>query len=353
MKAIVLVGGEGTRLRPLTYGIPKPMVPVLNYPFLEHTIAYLKKYRIKEAVLATSYLSEAIQGYFGQLTGLGVKLIYAVEDKPLGTAGAVKNAEQHLSDTFIAFNGDIFTDLNLTKMLAFHRAKAAKVTIALTRVENPSAYGVVETESDGRVRRFIEKPSPELVSRDQVTTNWINAGIYIIEPEVLGYMPDNTHYMFESGLFPLLLQLGEPLYALKFDSGYWLDMGTPRKYLQLNCDLLLSKARSALLGTFGKDEVRYGERCTVHPSAQIIGPVIIGSNCKIGQDVCIKGPVAINSDCSLAEGVTLETAVLWQGVAIGKNAVLRHTVVGKDTTISANATLLHSAVAGSDIQALN
>ncbi|MDY7019681.1 MAG: nucleotidyltransferase family protein, partial [Chloroflexota bacterium] len=169
MEAIILAGGEGIRLRPLTHNLPKPMLPVLNRPFVEHTTAYLQKNQIGNIVLATSYLSEAIQEYFGQGASQDVKLSYALEDKPLGTAGAVKNTEHHLSDAFFVLNGDIFTDLDLASMLAFHREKGAKVTIALTWVDNPCAYGVVESEGDGRITCFIEKPS-----HNYITTNWIN-----------------------------------------------------------------------------------------------------------------------------------------------------------------------------------
>ena len=322
------------------------MVPVLNHPFLEHTIAYLKKYQVEKVVLATSYLSEIIQEYFSQGASQDVKLIYALEDEPLGTAGAVKNAEQHISDTFCVLNGDIFTDLDLANMFAFHREKGAKVTISLTWVDNPCAYGVVEAEGDGRITRFIEKPSP-----NHITTNWINAGIYIIEPEALKYIPHNTHYMFENGLFPLLLKLGEPLYGYPYHS-YWLDMGTMDKYLQLNYDLLLSKVESALLSTIGKNGVYYGKRCVIHPSAQIIGPAVIGNNCNISQGVRIKGPVVIGSDCSLEEYAIIEATVLWQGVSIGKHAVVEHAVIGNDTNINAYVRFTYCVAAGGNIQTM-
>ena len=327
LKAIVLVGGEGTRLYPLTYALPKPMLPVLNRPFLEHTIAYLKKYGIENIILALSYLPEVIQDYFGDGSKLGVQLIYALESCPLGTAGAVKNAEQYFEGTFVVLNGDIFTDLDIASMLAFHRRNGAKTTIALTRVDNPCAFGVVDTNSDGRIQRFIEKPSP-----DQVITNWINAGIYILEPEVLEYVPVGSHYMFEKGLFPLLLELGEPVYGYQF-SGNWLDMGTPEKYLCLNCNLLLSRAKSTLINSLSKDEVCSDRDATIHPSAKITGPVIIAGGCRIGQRVHIKGPAIIGPDCYIGDDASLEEAVLWRGVNIGMGAVLKDCVIGNDTNI--------------------
>jgi mannose-1-phosphate guanylyltransferase len=321
--AVILVGGQGTRLRPLTHYMPKPMMPVLNRPFLAHTLAYLKNYGVSDVILALSYLPEVIQGYLGDGTNLGMQLNYAVEDNPLGTAGAVKNAEPYLESTFAVLNGDIFTNLDLADMLAFHRRKRAKVTIALTWVANPSAFGVVETENDGRVRRFMEKPNP-----DQVTTHWINAGIYILEPEVLKHVPEGSHYMFERGLFPRLLELAEPVYGYPF-SGYWLDMGTPEKYLCLNCDLLAAKAISHLVPGVSQDGVYCEPDATIHPSASIVGPVVIGSRCRIDQRAHIEGPVVIGEDCHIGEGASLERVVLWAGVSIDAGASLKQCVVNR------------------------
>jgi mannose-1-phosphate guanylyltransferase len=327
LKAVILVGGEGTRLRPLTYDTPKPMIPVLNRPFLEHTIAYLKSYQVEEIVLAVSYLPEVIQEYFSSGTSCGVRLTYAVESSPLGTAGAVKNAERHLDSTFIVLNGDIFTGLNLADMLALHRQKRAKTTISLTWVDNPSAFGVVETDSEGRVQCFVEKPPP-----DQVTSHWINAGIYILEPEVLKHVPADSFYMFEQGLFPRLIELGEPVYSYPFED-YWLDMGTADKYLQLSGDLLRSVARSALIGDFRRDEVCCDRGVAIHPLAEIVGPVVIGSGCQIGQGARIIGPVVLGPDCRVAGATSIERAVLWQGVEVDAGAVLAGCVVGNGARI--------------------
>lgn len=340
MKAVILAGGEGTRLRPLTYETPKPMMPVLNRPFLEHTIAHLKKYQVESIILAVSYLPEVIQHYFNDSSNLGVKLTYSIENTPLGTAGAVKNAQRHLDSTFAVLNGDIFSDLDVADMVAFHRSKRAKATIALTWVDNPSAFGVVETDNEGRVKQFIEKPSP-----NQVTTNWINAGVYILEPEVLEHVPPNTRYMFERGLFPLLLELGEPVYSYPFN-GYWLDMGTPEKYLQLNCDLLLAKAKSILIDSWGRGEVRLDEDVTTHPSAEIVGPVIIGSNCSIHRGVRITGPVVVGPNCYIGESARLEKAVLWTRAHISRGATLKQCVVGSNTKIGDNARVIDCTIMG-------
>lgn len=320
-QAVILVGGEGTRLRPLSYHMPKPMMPVLNRPFLEHTLAYLKNYGVSDVILTLSYLPEAIQGYLGDGSNLGIRLSYAVEDSPLGTAGAVKNTEPQLADTFAVLNGDIFTDLDLADLVTFHRHKGAQATIALTYVDNPSAFGVVETESDGRVQRFIEKPSP-----DQITSHWINAGIYILEPEVLRHIPKNSHYMFERGLFPRLLELDEPIYGYPF-SGYWLDMGTPDKYLRLNCDLLRAEATSYLTPKINRDDISCAADAVIHPSAKISGPTIISSQCRIDQGVRIKGPVVMGEGCQISQGASLESTVLWPGVSVEAGASLKQCVI--------------------------
>ena len=195
MKAVILVGGEATRLLPLTCNRPKAMVPVLNIPFLEHVIRYLSKHQIKDIILAQSHLSQPIKSYFGDGSQFGVKLSYTVEDAPLGTAGAVKNTERYLGETFLVLNGDIFTDLDITAMISFHLERRAKATIALTPVDDPTSYGLIETDAQERVMRFLEKPS-----WSQVTTNMINAGTYVLEPDVLTHIPPQTNFTFERDL---------------------------------------------------------------------------------------------------------------------------------------------------------
>lgn len=326
-KAVILVGGEGTRMRPLTNGIPKPMLPVLNHPFLEHTIRYLRKYGITEIILASSYLPEAIKEHFGDGRHYGVRLHYTLEDSPLGTAGAVKNAEEYLDSTFAVLNGDIFTSLDISAMYAFHQKKKATATIALTWVENPCAFGVVETDNNGRINQFTEKPAP-----DEVTTNWINAGVYLLEPEVLQQVPKNTHYMFERGLFPRLLELGKTMCGYRF-RGRWLDMGTWEKYLCLNCDLLIADDKPTFIGSPGENGLYCAEDAVIDASVQVDGPAVIASRSYLGPQVCLKGPVVIGPDCTIGNGAVLEEAVLWHGVTIGEGAVLKKCVVGNDTEV--------------------
>ena len=319
MKAVILVGGEGTRLRPLTCNIPKAMVPVVNKPFLEHVIGNLAKHGIKDIILAKGHLAGPIAEYLGDGTQLGVRLTFVVEDTPLGTAGAFKNVASYLDETFLALNGDIFTDLDYTGVLSFHRQRRAKATITLAPVEDPTAYGVIETDEQGRVGRFLEKPAP-----GEVTTNMINAGTYVLEPEVLAEIPPQVKVSIERETFPLLLDRGDPVYAYS-SPGYWMDMGTPQKYLQLHRDLLNGKCRH-YAPTSGAGVVT-GTQINIHPAAQITGPVLIGNNCTIEQNVRLIGPVVIGDGCHLLEGALIEDSVIWHNVQLGRQVELKHSIV--------------------------
>ncbi len=329
LKAVILVGGPGLRLRPLTEDRPKSVVPVLNRPAMEHTFVYLRQYGIEDIILAMNYLPDIIKDYFGDGSRCGIRLTYCLEKEPLGTAGAVKNAAAYLDGTLLVMNGDTFTDLNLADMLIFHKEKKARATISLTWVDDPSAFGVVETNSRQKVKRFIEKPPLA-----EVTTHWINAGTYILEPEVLQRIPANTHYMFERGLFPSLLEAGEPVYGYPYQ-GFWLDMGSPGKYFSLNMDLLMSKVRIPLISPveWVKYGISYGTDVTLDPSASIMPPVIIGDGCRIGSGVRIKGPVIMGRDCRLDDGVVVENAILWDNIIIGANARLAHCIVSSRAVI--------------------
>lgn len=334
MQAVILVGGEGTRLRPLTYNTPKAVMPILNQPYLAHLLCYLKEHGVEDVILAMGYLPDAVQRCLGDGTKLGVRIIYLVEKSPLGTAGAVKNAESLLDGTFIVFNGDILTEIDLTAMMKRHREIKPKASIALTPVENPTLYGVVETDAQGMVKRFVEKPS-----RDKVTTNMINAGIYILEPEVLQHIPASTHFMFEHHLFPLLLEMGEPFFSYPSDA-YWIDIGTPEKYLKVHHDLL-RRWGSAAIRTQGESQI--------HPAAQIEGPVLIGEGCAIAAKVRIKGPAVLGPRCRIAEGVVIEGAVLWGGSEVAEETVLRNCVVGFGGCIESGCCILEACVLGDNV----
>lgn len=335
MKAVILAGGEATRLRPLTCNVPKIMVPILNRPFLEHLIGYLKSHNVVDIILATGKSSEQLQDYFGDGSNFGVRIAYSVEDFPLGTAGAVKNAEKFLDDPFIVFNGDIFTDIDLTSMLRFHRERNASISIALTLVDDPTAYGVVETDASGKVKRFVEKPK-----FDEVTTNMINAGIYILEPEILDYIAPGVFFMFERDVFPPFLQKGQAVYGYPTQD-YWIDIGTSEKYLRLNCDLLRRRV--------GNKGVEFEGEVSVHTSAKIEGPAMVGEGCFIGKDSVVKGPVILGAQCQIGEGAMVGEAILWRDCKVGKKARLRNCLVASRCRIGEESELLDGCILGNDV----
>jgi mannose-1-phosphate guanylyltransferase len=329
MQALILVGGEATRLRPLTCNTPKSMVPVLNIPFLEHVIRYLVGHGVKDIILAQGHLPKPMQDYFQDGSRFGTKLTHALETVPLGTAGAVKNAEKYLDDRFVVLNGDIFTDLDITAMKQFHQERRAKATIALTPVEDPTAYGLIETTSYRRVTRFLEKPKP-----DQITTNMINAGTYILNKEVLTGIPPQTNYSFERQLFPQLLERGEAIYAYP-SSAYWMDIGTPEKYLQLQRDLMRGEASGYTL-VQGK-AVKIGQGCSIHPDTQIVGPVLIGNNCMISRRTKIFGPAVIGPDNNIGEDAIIDSSISWHNIRFGPRVNITDCVIANDCILDAGS----------------
>jgi len=338
MKAIILVGGLGTRLRPLTCNTPKPMIPLVNQPFIEHMLENLRDQGIDDVILAVQYLAARFRATLGDGARLGLKLQIVEEPEPRGTAGAVKNVEHLLDGTTFVFNGDVMTDLDLRAMLAYHRERESKLTIALTPVEDPTAFGLVETHPDGRIRRFIEKPN-----RDDITTDMINAGTYIIEPEVFRYVPPGQHYMFERGLFPVLLQTNDPMYGYS-SRAYWTDVGKPQTYLEVHHDILIGKVRYQFRGRQIADRVWAEDGVDIHASAQIVGPVVLGPGVQIGAGARIIGPTVIGARCVIGTNATVEAAVLWEDNVVGENTLLRSCVLGRGNQIGARAHLADGTI---------
>jgi len=293
-----------------------------------------------DIILAQGNLSQSIQSYLGDGSQFGVRLHYSVEDIPLGTAGAVKHAEKYLDGTFLVLNGDVFTDLDITAMVAFHRERKSKVTIALTPVDDPTPYGLIETSAQGMVTRFLEKPN-----REQVTTNVINAGTYVMEPDVLKHIPPRAKFSFERELFPLLLEQGEPVSAYA-SSAYWIDIGTPEKYFQLNKDLLRGASTRHSYPT--GEKVLVGEQCSIHPTAEISGPVLIGSNCTIGQGVRLIGPVVIGPGSTILEDSVVEASIIWQNSWLGERVTLRNSIVAQNCRLS-EGSLVADSVLGENV----
>jgi mannose-1-phosphate guanylyltransferase len=339
IQAVILVGGEGTRLRPLTFTTVKAMVPVLNKPYIEHLFEHLESHNIKEIVLAMGYKPDSIKDYFNNKDAT-VKLIYSLERIPLGTAGAVRNADQFINKNkpFFILNGDIFSDLNFTDMLKFHKQKRAKVTIALTPVDDPTRFGVVDVDGDRRIHRFIEKPKLE-----EAPSNLINAGTYILDPEILEYIPKDKKFMFEHDVFPKLILDDVPVFGYP-TSTYWVDIGTPENYQKLNFDLLLGK--SGLKKAINKKNAIH-KSSTISPDLKVTGSCSINANCKISQGVVLEGPVIIGSNCVLDKKVYIQNSILWSNVQVGENAVIKNCIIGNNVGVEPG-TVLENRVVGKE-----
>src|SRR5712691_6744933 len=293
MKAVVMAGGEGTRLRPLTSNQPKPMVPIVGKPCMEHIIELLKQHGLEDIVVTVAFLPQAIRSYFGGGEALGVDISYSVEESPLGTAGSVRLAAGRLNDTFLVISGDALCDVDLTKLIEYHREKKASVTIGLKSVDNPLEFGIVVTDEDGRVERFLEKPS-----WGQVFSDTINTGIYVLEPEVLRHVPKDRPFDFSKELFPLLLEMGRPMYGYVMD-GYWQDIGNLDQYRQANFDALDERVRLNIPGIRIRGNVWLGEGVDLDDLDAIEGPAYIGNYCRLAADASV-GPYSV-----LATSVTL------------------------------------------------
>lgn len=337
MQAIILAGGKGTRLRPLTMHTPKPIVPLANQPFLLYQIELLKRADVLDLVLSLSYQPQKIEDRLGDGADHGVRIRYTVEASPLGTAGAYKNARAHINDTTVILNGDILTDVDLNQVIRVHREREAIATIMLTPVANPASYGLVQTSDDGRVVRFLEKPKP-----DEITCNTINAGIYVLEPRVLDYVPDGEPFMFEYGVFPKLLEKGEPFFGYTWN-GYWRDIGTSASYLQANLDVLAGR-----IDILDRPKQRPGEKfdpkaeidplsmvdesCVIKPGAQIINSVI-GPNCYIEERARIEESI-VRSGSRVGTGATLVKSIVGMGSHIGRSVSVAGVVLGDKSVLT-------------------
>jgi len=340
LKAIIMAGGEGSRLRPLTCDRPKPMVPVANRPIMAYAIDLLKTHGITDIGVTLQYLPEAIREHFGDGSREEVSLRYFVEEMPLGTAGSVKNAQAFLDDTFIVVSGDALTDFDLSRAIAFHREKKALVTIVLTTVENPLEYGVVITSPDGAIRRFLEKPSWGEVFSDQV-----NTGIYILEPQVLEMIPPGQMFDFSKDLFPRILAQGLPMFGCLLQ-GYWCDIGNLAQYRQAQYDLMDGLVKVAMPGNAGKDQICLGTGVDISPSARIVPPAIIGDYSVIGPHAAI-GPHSILGDrVTVEEGASVKRTIVWDNCYLGKGAELRGAVLARQVTVQAKASVFEGAVIG-------
>ena len=336
--AIILVGGEGTRLRPLTLELPKPIVPVLDRPFLKFQLELLRQAGIEDIVLCVAFRPEGIKAVLGDGREDGVRITYVLEETPLGTGGAVKNAEAALGDRVVVMNGDVLSDIDLRAVLRTHSDKDAAATIVLHPVENPSAYGLVETDEDGRVRRFVEKPKPE-----QITTNRINAGLYVLQTRTLSLMPKGEVYSIERGYFPSLIQSGERVQGFVHD-GYWIDIGTHQKYLQVHLDLLSRRFRCDIRAT-PRENGFVHESARVDPGATLSGGFFIGPGCVIGAGSRIEDGATLVANVRV-DGACIRSSVVWPETDIGKDSMLDGALVGERVRIGRHCTVGPRAALG-------
>ena len=339
MKAVVMAGGLGSRLHPLTAKRPKPMVPLVNKPVLFHILSLLKHHNITEVVITVKHLAHHIQEYFGDGSKMGMHIRYAMEESPLGTAGGVKNAEWFLDkEPFLVISSDIVTDIDLSNLLQYHREKQAAVTMALKRVSNPKGYGVVIVDAKGGISQLLEKPEPS-----QITSNIVNTGIYILEPDVLNYMQTDTKYDFSYDIFPALLQDKAPIFGYLANQ-YWRDIGTIQSYEQAIVDVLNGKVKHIDLGNKISNGVWAGRNVTMAGDVCLFGPIYLGDNVKIKKGATLYGPTVIHDGSVVDRKAWIRHSIIDQESYIGKEATIYQSIVSQDSHIGSDSVVIRKLV---------
>ena len=323
MKAVIMAGGEGTRLRPLTSNAPKPMLPLVNAPMMEHIVRLLRQHGFDDIVVTVAFMANHIRTYFGDGSDLGVRMVYATEETPLGTAGSVRNAMQELDERFLVISGDVLTDIDLTAIVKHHDEAQALATIGLVRVENPLEFGIVITREDGSIERFLEKPS-----WGQVFSDTINSGIFVLEPEIFDHIAPDRSVDFSSEVFPALLDQGLPIYG-SVGEGYWEDVGTLDAYLRVHKDILDGRVQLEIPGFEMGDGVHVGEGAEVHPDARVDGPAVIGENCRIEAGVRLGPYTVLGTNVRVRANTDLERVVIHDNSYLGEGVRLRGATVGR------------------------
>ncbi|MCT8139727.1 NDP-sugar synthase [Anaerobacillus sp. CMMVII] len=340
MKAVIMAGGKGTRLRPLTCNIPKPMVPLIHKPVMEYLIELLKKHGITEIAVTVQYLSEVIKDYFGDGSQFGVKLYYFDEDIPLGTAGSIKNAEKFLDERFIVVSGDGLTDFDLVKGIQFHEEKEALATVFMKQVDTPIDYGVIATNENGEIIRFKEKPS-----WNEAFSDTVNTGIYVLEPEILSYLRVGVPTDFSRDLFPLLMKEKKRLFAFHAE-GYWSDVGNLRSYRNTQFDMLQKKVNVNLLGTEVQEGMWFGDNVIIEEGVLLKAPLSIGegtvicSGVALGENCVVGNHSVLSTDCSLTQ------SILWNDIFVGAKSELRGTTICQGTKLEKETSLYEASVVG-------
>jgi mannose-1-phosphate guanylyltransferase / phosphomannomutase len=342
MKAVVMAGGEGSRLRPLTLDRPKPMLPVVNRPLLGHILHLLKQHGITDVVITLQYLPAQIQDFFGDGRSLGMNIEYVIEEIPLGTAGSVKFAEAFLptSEPFLVISGDALTDFDLTALLQYHRDRRALLTVALYHVPDPLEYGVITMFPDGRIAQFLEKPSWR-----EVISDTVNTGIYVVQPDVLAKVPPNRRMDWSQDVFPEMLAQGDPLYGYVV-GGYWCDIGTLAEYRRANADLLSGVLNLGELGDHIGGGIWTGGPVNIAPDAQLFGPIYLGEEVQIKSAVVVNGPTVIRDYTILDNRSRVDQSIIWRNCYIGERSAIHGAVIGRQCSLKAGASLFEGAVIG-------
>lgn len=336
-----MAGGEGSRLRPITAHRPKPLVPVGNQPIMEHILGLLRRHGIEEVVCTLHYLADEIQSYFDDGADFDLPIVYSVEDTPLGTAGSVKKAEHLLQDgTFVIISGDALTDCDLTKAIEFHRARKSLATLILYRVESPLEFGVVITDDDGRIVRFLEKPS-----WSEVFSDTVNTGMYILEPEIFATMEPGRAYDWSQDIFPALLREGKPMYGYVMEE-YWCDVGTLGQYREAQEHLLSGKTTLPVQGEMIEPGVYVAANCHIDPEAHVVPPICIGRNTKIKAHARIGPYTVIGDNCLIESGANVERSVVWDSTYIGPNVGVHSAIICTKATIKRDTVIREDAVVG-------
>ena len=341
MKAILLAGGQGTRLRPLTLNTPKPVVPIFDRAFLTYQIDLLKQVpEIDEVVLSLNYQPEAIAAVFGDGSALGIRIRYVVEPEPLGTGGGIKFAARGIDGPIVVFNGDVLTEIDLKAVIALHRQRHAHATIVLTPVENPSAFGLVETDERQNIRRFIEKPKP-----GEITTNRINAGIYVLDTSTFDRIPDGVSWSIERKYFPSLIERGETFLAFDYQ-GYWIDIGTPEKYLQVHHDILAGRFKAAPFREQAAPRACVSPRARVSPDAKIESPCFVDDDAIVEAGARVAPMSVIGRGARIEANATVDGAIIWPGCVVGAGATIRGSIAGRACKLGAHTIVEAGAVLG-------
>ncbi len=337
-----MAGGEGTRLRPLTSNQPKPMMPLANRPMMEHIVRLLQDHGFNDVVVTVAFLPNAIRTFFGDGAEFGVRMVYATEESPLGTAGSVRNAMDELDDTFLVISGDVLTDIDLSAIVSFHKERGALATIGLKSMENPLEFGIVITREDGSIERFLEKPT-----WGQVFSDTINTGIYVLEPEIFDYIPAGRSVDFSSEVFPALLEAGKPIFGFVAD-GYWEDVGTLEAYHKAHQDVLDGKVEAEIPGFRLGEGVWIGEGSEIDPGAKIDGPAIMGDYCTIEAGAHLRPYTVLGSNVRVGADSYLERAIVYDNVYLGTSVRLRGCVVGRSADLRRGARCEEGVVLGDE-----